>query len=112
MSEKPKSDIINHPGISIDINDALRKRFEEQSESENFEEWVSDNVGPDSACTFTLEFEENDNGEVCIKIPDELIILLGWELDDDIIFEETDHDGGFTLQNLSKQFREGLEHNP
>ena len=105
-----KTELIQHPGVSIDLSDLLRRRFEEEAQSETFEEWLGKNTTSDEpGTTYALEFQENDDGEVCIKIPDDLITLLGWELDDDIVFEETDSDGGFTLQNVSKQFRDGLE---
>lgn len=104
------SNITKHPGLSIDLSDALRKKFEEESQPGTFEEWLNENcVGDEPTTVFALELQENDEGEICIKIPDELIAMLGWELDDDIVFEETDDEGGFTLQNVSKQFRDGLE---
>ena len=69
----------------------------------------AENLGAGNEITFTLELQENDEGEVYIKIPDELMLSLGWELDDDVVFEETDGEGGFTLQNVSKQFRDAEE---
>ena len=105
-----KSELIQHPGASIDLSDVLRRRFEEEAQAESFEEWLAKNTGSDEpGTTYALEFQENDEGEVCIKIPDELIILLGWELDDDIVFEEVGIEGEFTLQNISKQFREATQ---
>jgi hypothetical protein len=54
-------------------------------------------------------------GELCIRLPDELIDQLGWEVDDDVEWEESEicedwgEHKGFTLSNKSKLFRDGLE---
>ncbi len=105
------TNIIKHQPVAIDLNDMLRKTFEDQKSNDQcFEEWLSDVTKEESPNTvFTLEFQENDEGETCIKIPDDLIKLLGWKLDDDIVFEEIDNTGEFTLQNISKQFRDATQ---
>jgi hypothetical protein len=94
--------------LTLELNEILKKRFDEQQDSDNFEEWLAENLGLNDETTFTLELQENDAGEVYIQFPDELILLLGWELDDDIEFEETDN-AGFTLKNVTKQFRDAEE---
>lgn len=113
MSKETKTDIVKRENASkaltLELNEVLKNRFDEQQDHSNFEEWLAENLGVGDETTFELELQENDNGEVCIKIPDELMLLLGWELDDDVVFEETDDDGGFTLQNVSRQFRDAEE---
>jgi len=95
--------------LTLELNEILKKQFEEQQGSDNFEEWLTENLGLDDKTTFTLELQENDAGEVYIQFPDELILLLGWELDDDIEFEEAGNGSGFTLKNVSQQFRDATE---
>lgn len=113
MSEEAKANIVKREDVSraltLELNDVLKQRFDEQQDHDNFEEWLAENLGAGNETTFTLELQENDDGEVYIKIPDELMLSLGWELDDDVVFEETDNEGGFTLQNVSKQFRDAEE---
>jgi antitoxin component of MazEF toxin-antitoxin module len=51
-------------------------------------------------------------GELCVRLPDELIEQLGWEIGDEVEWEETEiceewgEHKGFTLTNRSKQFRD------
>lgn len=104
-----KTNIIKHVPISIDLKEALREKFEEEAGTKDFDSWVSETTGLESGTTYTLEFHETESGDTCIKIPDELIKALGWELDDDIVFEEIGDDGEFTLQNISKQFRDATK---
>ena len=113
MSKETKADIVKRKdaskALTLELNGVLKQRFDEQQDHDNFEEWLAENLGTENETTFTLELQENDEGEVYIKIPDELMLSLGWELDDDVVFEETDGEGGFTLQNVSKQFRDAEE---
>jgi len=54
-------------------------------------------------------------GELCIRLPDELIEQLGWEIGDDVEWEETEiceewgEHKGFTLSNLTKNPREEIK---
>jgi len=54
-------------------------------------------------------------GEFCIRFPDELMEQLGWEMGDEVEWEETEicevwgEHKGFTLGNLSKRMREAME---
>ena len=56
-----------------------------------------------------------DVGEFCIRFPDELMEQLGWEMGDEVEWEETEicedwgEHNGFTLGNLSKRNREATE---
>ena len=51
-------------------------------------------------------------GELCVRLPDELIEQLGWEIGDEVEWEETEiceewgEAKGFTLSNRSKQLRD------
>jgi hypothetical protein len=52
-------------------------------------------------------------GELCIRLPDELMDRLGWEIGDEIEWEETEicddqgEQDGFTLSNLTKNPKGG-----
>ena len=58
--------------------------------------------------TAKIEYLDAANDELCIKFPEELMKQEGWEIDDEVEWEETEIGGGwdehmgFTLVNLSK----------
>jgi len=57
-----------------------------------------------------LEATDSDEeaGEICVRLPDELIEQLGWEIGDEVEWEETEigenwgEHKGFTLSNLTR----------
>ena len=57
-----------------------------------------------------LETTDSDEeaGEICVRLPDELIEQLGWEIGDEVEWEETEigenwgEHKGFTLSNLTR----------
>ena len=63
------------------------------------------------------QFDEADlyNNDICVKLPDELMKQLGWEIGDEVEWEETEicedwgEHKGFILGNLSKRNREATE---
>ena len=62
-----------------------------------------------------LEGMHKVDADACIKIPTELTAQLGWEVGDEVEWEETEiweedrEHKGFTLANRSKRFREAAE---
>lgn len=49
--------------------------------------------------SFTLEVQKNEQDELFIELPPELIENLGWTTGDDVRWEET-KDGGFRLKKV------------
>ena len=50
--------------------------------------------------TYTVELKEDENGDIFMPIPDEILDQLGWEIGDVIDFQlEGD---GFRIQNLTR----------
>jgi hypothetical protein len=51
---------------------------------------------------------DDEAGELCIRLPDELMEQLGWEVGDEVEWEETEigeewgEHKGFTLSNLTR----------
>jgi len=64
---------------------------------------------------YVTKVQEAPNGELFVELPQKLIDQLGWEVDDDVEWEESEicedwgEHKGFTLSNKSKLFRDGLE---
>ena len=56
-----------------------------------------------------LDSTAPDENELCVKLPDELMEALGWEIGDEVEWEQTeiwdDHGEhlGYTLKNLTKE---------
>jgi len=55
---------------------------------------------------------DNDEGELCVRLPDELIERLGWEIGDEVEWEETEigedwgEHRGVILSNLTRNPKE------
>ena len=70
---------------------------------------------PNNPQRYVVTLEDNADGETCVKFPYELISDLGWEIGDEIEWEETEicedccEHSGLTLSNKSKLFRDADE---
>ena len=49
--------------------------------------------------TYQLEVQKNEQDELFVELPPELMKNLGWETDDDLKWEKTE-DGGFRLKKV------------
>jgi hypothetical protein len=64
---------------------------------------------------YVTKVQETPNGELFVELPQKLIDQLGWEVGDDVEWEESEicedwgEHKGFTLSNKSKLFRDANE---
>ena len=72
-------------------------------------------VSEQNSVGYVVKVQEAPSGELFVELPQKLIDQLGWEVGDDVEWEESDmweewgEHKGFTLSNKSKLFRDAEE---
>ena len=76
---------------------------------------TKDDANEQNNDNYVTKVQQMPNGELLVELPQKLIDQLGWEVGDDVEWEESEICGdwgehkGFVLSNKSKLFRDGLE---
>jgi hypothetical protein len=76
---------------------------------------TKDNAGEQNNDRYVVKVQETPDGELFVELPQELIDQLGWEVGDEVKWEESEicedwgEHKGFTLSNKSKLVRDDLE---
>ena len=76
---------------------------------------TKDDANEQNNDNYVTKVQQMPNGELLVELPQKLIDQLGWEVGDDVEWEESEicedwgEHKGFTLSNKSKLFRDGLE---
>jgi hypothetical protein len=51
---------------------------------------------------WTVQLEEDENGELVLPLPAELLAQMGWDIGDELAWEEA-FDGAFSLKKIDKE---------
>ena len=76
---------------------------------------TKDDANEQNNDNYVTKVQQMPNGELLVELPQKLIDQLGWEVGDDVEWEESEicedwgEHKGFILSNKSKLLRDGLE---
>jgi hypothetical protein len=116
-SEHESTVIANTPEQTQEQDEWLEKvmGIEKETSSKIMTIMTKDDTNEQNNDHYVTKVQEAPNGELFVELPQKLIDQLGWEVDDDVEWKESEicedwgEHKGFTLSNKSKLFRDGLE---
>jgi hypothetical protein len=116
--EEDESNVIaNTPEQTQEQDEWLEKVMGIEKETSNkiMTIMTKDDTNEQNNDHYVTKVQEAPNGELFVELPQKLIDQLGWEVDDDVEWEESEicedwgEHKGFTLSNKSKLFRDAEE---
>jgi hypothetical protein len=113
-SEYESTIIANTPEQTQEQDEWLEKVMCIEKEAMN-KIMTKDDVNEQNNDHYVTKVQEMPNGELFVELPQKLIDQLGWEVDDDVEWEESEmcedwgEHKGFSLSNKSKLFRDAEE---